>query len=88
MGASCKGICIQMKHSSIPNSKKYELGLKRCSWCEVFMATEEIRCPCCKMILRTKSRNKKKLLSRNNTDNSTDTNFQLHRINSRVGMFH
>jgi len=77
MGASCKGICIQMKHSSIPNSKKYELGLKRCSWCEVFMATEEIRCPCCKMILRTKSRNKKKLLSRNNTDNSTDTNFSI-----------
>ena len=77
MGVSCKGICIQMKHSSIPNSKKYELGLKRCSWCEVFMATEEIRCPCCKMILRTKSRNKKKLLSRNNTDNSTDTNFSI-----------
>ncbi len=66
-----------MKHSSIPNSKKYEFGLKRCSWCEVFMATEEIRCPCCKMILRTKSRNKKKLIAKNNTDDSTDTNFSI-----------
>ena len=66
-----------MKNSSIPNSKKYEFGLKRCSWCEVFMATEEIRCPCCKMILRTKSRNKKKLIAKNNTDDSTDTNFSI-----------
>ena len=29
MGASCKGICLQLKHKSIPNSKKYQFGLKR-----------------------------------------------------------
>ena len=77
MGASCKGICIQMKHSSVPNSMKYQIGLKRCSWCEVFLSTEEIRCPCCKMILRTKSRNKKKLYSGSNTDVNSDTNFSI-----------
>ena len=77
MGASCKGICIQMRHSAVPNSKKYEIGLKRCSWCEVFLLTEEIRCPCCKMILRTKSRNKKKLYSGSNTDDTSDKNFSI-----------
>ena len=60
MGASCKGICIHHKVVKIPNSQKYQFGLKRCSWCEVWLDTPEIRCPCCKMILRTKSRNKKK----------------------------
>ena len=61
MGASCKGICLQHKVAKVPNSQKYQFGLKRCSWCEVWLDTESIRCPCCKMILRTKSRNKKKI---------------------------
>ena len=43
-------------------SMKYQYGLKRCSWCEVWLDTEQIRCPCCKMILRTKSRNKKRVI--------------------------
>ena len=77
MGASCKGICLQLKHKSITNAKKYQFGLKRCSWCEVFMSTEEIRCPCCKMILRTKSRNKKKVKSSNNSNNDLGKNFSL-----------
>ena len=77
MGASCKGICIQMKHNPVPNAKKYEFGLKRCSWCEVFLSTDEIRCPCCKMILRTKSRNKKKLLPESAPRKDNDTSFSL-----------
>ena len=77
MGASCKGICLQLKHKSIPNSKKYQFGLKRCSWCEVFMFTEEIRCPCCKMILRTKSRNKKKYTDVTDPSNKLDNNFSI-----------
>ena len=77
MGASCKGICIQMKHRPVPNAKKYEFGLKRCSWCEVFLSTDEIRCPCCRMILRTKSRNKKKLLLEHNSPSDNDTSFSL-----------
>ena len=60
MGASCKGVCILNKVTKIPNSQKYQFGLKRCSWCEVWLDTDEVRCKCCKMILRTKSRNKKK----------------------------
>ncbi len=77
MGASCKGICLQLKHKSIPNSKKYQLGLKRCSWCEVFMHTEETRCPCCRMILRTKSRNKKKETNVNDKSNEIGSNFSI-----------
>ena len=59
MGASCKGVCRLSEIIKIPNSCKYEYGLKRCSWCEVWLKTDKIRCSCCKMILRTKSRNKK-----------------------------
>ena len=59
MGASCKGVCRLSETIKIPNSHKYERGLKRCSWCEVWLNTDEVRCLCCKMILRTKSRNKK-----------------------------
>ena len=69
MGASCKGICTKEKITKIPNSQKYGFGLKRCSWCEVWLDTEDIRCPCCKMILRTKSRNKKRAI----TDKTTPT---------------
>ena len=74
MGASCKGVCRLSETTKIPNSRKYEYGLKRCSWCEVWLNTDEIRCSCCKMILRNKSRNKKayklKLLEENFGDNS------------------
>ena len=65
MGASCKGICRLSEKIKVPNSRKYEYGLKRCSWCDVYMATEEIRCPCCKMILRTKARNRSKMKMEN-----------------------
>jgi len=60
MGASCKGICLHIDTEKVPNSRKYQHGLKRCSWCDIWLETDEVRCPCCKMILRTKSRNKKK----------------------------
>ena len=59
MGASCKGVCRLSETIKIPNSRKYEYGLKRCSWCVVWIDTDEIRGACCKMILRTKSRNKR-----------------------------
>ena len=59
MGASCKGICLHIDTEKIPNGQKYEYGLKRCSWCNIWLETDDVRCPCCKMILRTKSRNKK-----------------------------
>ena len=61
MGASCKGLCFEFRQDKIPNAEKYQAGQKRCSWCEIWFSTNEIRCPCCKMILRTKSRNKRKM---------------------------
>ena len=69
MGASCKGVCALSKVNKIPNSQKYQFGLKRCSWCEVWLETSEVRCTCCKMILRTKSRSKKKLSSKTRISN-------------------
>jgi len=57
MGTSCKGICIQFKGEKAPNGVKYSLGHKRCSYCQLFMQTNTIRCPCCSTILRTKPRN-------------------------------
>ena len=75
MGASCKGICRLSEQIKISNSRKYEYGLKRCSWCEFWLNTDEIRCNCCKMILRTKSRNKRihraKSIGKNVGENST-----------------
>ena len=73
MGASCKGVCLQKSITKVPNSQKYQFGLKRCSWCEVWLDTDEIRCTCCKMILRTKSRNKKKLRVSQNIEKFGDS---------------
>jgi len=56
----CKGICINYKHTALHNGIKYESGLKRCTECQIFMNVEGIRCPCCSVKLRTKSRNKKR----------------------------
>jgi len=61
MGASCKGICNKLSINKIPNALKYQFGLKRCSWCEIWIDTEEVRCPCCRMILRTRARGKKRI---------------------------
>ena len=71
MGASCKGICTQHKIMKVPNSQKYQFGLKRCSWCEVWLETEAIRCSCCKMILRTKKKNKKRVVFVDTTSTAT-----------------
>ena len=60
MVQSCKGICVSFKGIPMINSKRYESGQKRCSYCELFLKTPEIRCPCCKTILRTKSRSRYK----------------------------
>ena len=58
MGASCKGICLKSDVTKVPNSKKYQFGLKRCSWCEIWLKVDETRGSCCRMKLRTKARGK------------------------------
>ena len=57
----CKGICIHHKinKSGQRETGRYESGLKRCSFCEVFIEWEGLRCPCCGCILRRKPRNAK-----------------------------
>jgi hydrogenase nickel incorporation protein HypA/HybF len=58
MGRTCRGICIYSKGVPMSNGKRYENGQKRCSYCGLFLETSEVRCPCCKTILRVKSRSK------------------------------
>ena len=57
---TCKGICSRHKHTQKWGLSKYGAGLKRCSSCEVFFKTDEVRCPCCNLILKTHSRNRYK----------------------------
>ena len=59
LGNSCKGVCIHYKHTSLHNGLKYSAGIKRCTYCQIFMVTDGNRCPCCSTKLRTRSRNKK-----------------------------
>ena len=42
MGVTCRGICLQFKHTSLQNKEKYSSGLKRCTECAVFMNIEDI----------------------------------------------
>ncbi|MGI9566522.1 MAG: hypothetical protein ACR2LL_05855 [Nitrosopumilus sp.] len=58
MGRTCIGICIRYKSMRVANRLQYQLGHKRCTHCGLFMNTGEIRCPCCKAVLRIKPRNK------------------------------
>lgn len=60
MGRTCRGICEM--HEAVPASNKirYEIGQKRCTFCGIFIATSDARCMCCKAVLRTKPRSKKK----------------------------
>lgn len=44
----------------VPNKIRYEIGQKRCTFCGLFMQVDETRCVCCKAVLRTKARGKKK----------------------------
>ena len=55
----CKGECDSLKGEKIPNGSKYEYGQKRCTLCGIFMTVSGFRCPCCSVLLRTKSRNKR-----------------------------
>lgn len=66
MGYCCKGICEEFKGEKVPNGSRYEIGQKRCSMCSMFLTIVSIRCPCCGVILRTKSRTKKVSIKQNN----------------------
>lgn len=61
LGRSCRGFCVQYESHETLKGKKYYTGRKRCSHCELFLATTETRCPCCKSVLRTKARTGKRV---------------------------
>lgn len=60
MGLYCKGICEDFKGLSMPNFLRYKSGQKRCTVCSLFLDVDDIRCPCCGAVLRTKTRNRQK----------------------------
>lgn len=52
----CKGLCQQFRELKSENGGIYEEGMKRCTKCDVNMKLEQLRCPCCNGLLRTKPR--------------------------------
>ena len=58
MGRTCRGICIFYKAKPVSNKIRYEIGHKRCSFCGIFFEFGDVRCICCKAVLRTKARKK------------------------------
>lgn len=48
------------KAESAPNKIRYEIGQKRCTFCGIFLSVRDSRCMCCKAVLRTKPRSKKR----------------------------
>jgi len=56
MARTCRGVCVEYESHKTEKGKKYYEGRKRCSFCELFVKTNEIRCPCCNTVLRTKAR--------------------------------
>ena len=60
MGRTCKGICLRYEARPAPNKIRYEIGQKRCTFCGLFLKVDDVRCVCCKAVLRTKPRSGKK----------------------------
>lgn len=56
MCPACKGICESFKASSISYKFRYDQGQKRCTFCDIFIEFNGIRCPCCGCPLRIKAR--------------------------------
>jgi hypothetical protein len=52
----CKGICTRLETTGGGKYSAYTLGYKRCSSCNLFIKTDQKRCPCCKLPLRVKKR--------------------------------
>ena len=57
MSCSCKGLCTLL-HNGYFGNPKYHLGYKYCTECMFSIRCDENLCPCCKVTLRKKARNK------------------------------
>ena len=55
MTTVCKNLCQIDKRFGI-SSRYYAKGIKYCSHCAKKIAIEDLRCPCCRSILRVRTR--------------------------------
>jgi len=60
LGRTCRGICQMHEAKPMPNGLRYESGQKRCTFCGLFFLIDDVRCPCCKVVLRTNPRSRHK----------------------------
>ena len=60
MGRTCRNICTRYQAKAVPNKIRYEIGQKRCTFCGIFLTLDDVRCICCKAVLRTKPRSMRK----------------------------
>ncbi len=51
------GICERYR----AEKNRYQIGIKRCSSCDMYLQYQEISCPCCGTQLRTKRKSKLRL---------------------------
>ncbi len=54
---TCRGICERYR----AEKNRYQIGIKRCSFCDMYLQCQEISCPCCGTQLRTKRKSKLRL---------------------------
>ena len=54
----CTGRCWQYSTGYRPGDRRYAHGRKYCKHCEVFMESDEKKCPCCGNWLRIKPRDR------------------------------
>ena len=59
VGGSCRGICMRYAIRTRWGQKKYESGLKFCSYCRIWFSCDRLYCVCCGKRLRHKRRGKK-----------------------------
>ncbi len=58
MSSPCKGECDRIKESQLILG--YDNGQKRCTKCQKYVVTQNIRCYCCNNILRSSKKYNKK----------------------------
>jgi len=61
MNSMCKGKCNDMSEHVTRSSNRgsFRLGYKRCRECEYFILCDDVRCPCCNGLLKSKPSNNK-----------------------------
>jgi hypothetical protein len=59
MGRTCRGLCLVHKADAVSNKIRYKIGQKRCTFCGIFLSVDDVRCICCRAVLRTSARGKK-----------------------------